>query len=107
MVAEREQRAVHGRSDWREKDLKREWTTRRASHGRLFQPWLPTSSPSQVYFKSIFITASALLPQALKQAQTLPVPEPSEVLVKNADLRASGQTFQSRMASAGDQESSC
>lgn len=30
MVAEREQRAVHGRSDWREKDLKREWTTRRA-----------------------------------------------------------------------------
>ena len=82
------------------------WTTRRDSHGRLFQPWLPTSSPSQVYFKSICITASALLPQAPKQAQTLPVPEPSEVLVKNADLRASGQTFQSRVASAGDQESS-
>ena len=101
--------AAQGRSNFRAKGLERQVGTQESLSQRappaMKEPpswWRPPpSSPSQLCLKSVLITTSHLWLQTPRQAQTLPVSEPSKVLVKIADLRASWQTFQSRMASAG------
>ena len=95
------QGAVQGRSNFREKGLERQVGPQESLSQRAPPAMAATFIPSQVCLKSIFIPASPLRLQTPKQAQTLPVSEPSKVLVKSADLRASWQTFQSRVASAG------